>query len=155
VVRLLIEVGANINGTGAEGDTALHYAAEQGYEDMVALLLDKGAHANSRDHYGRTPLMRACGWGHLGVVEMLVEHMQGKGLDERAETGWAALHWAAAKGYTKVVRFLLLAGADPTITDDEGTTPRAIAEENHYYDERIRRRRARCVAVFQVRPVTC
>jgi ankyrin repeat protein len=31
-----------------------------------------------------------------------------------------------------MVRFLLLAGADPTITNNEGRTPRAIAEENDY-----------------------
>jgi ankyrin repeat protein len=155
VVRLLIERSANINATGDRGYTALHMAAEQGTEEIVALLLNKGAHANSSNQYGETPLMRACGHDHLGVVKMLVQHLQGQGLNgSDTILTLTALHWAANGGHDEVVRFLLLAGADPTIRDNEGRTPRALAEENDD-DERSRQRRARCVAVFQVRPLTC
>jgi ankyrin repeat protein len=153
VVTLLIERGANINATGAWGCTALHTAAEQGNEEVVALLLDKGAQANSRDQRGRTPLMPACCWGHLGLVKMLVQHIGHPGLDEKELLdGWTALHYAARDGRVEVVRCLLLAGADPTITDDEGRTPRALAKGNDQIQRR-RRTRARCVAVFQVSPL--
>jgi ankyrin repeat protein len=118
VVRLFIERGANINTTGRWGRTALHYAAEEGYEEVVALLLDNGAHANSRDEYGRTPLMRACINGHLDVVKMLVHHIEGQGLQARSDNGWTAMHCAAYWGHQEVVRFLLLAGADPTIMNN-------------------------------------
>jgi ankyrin repeat protein len=150
---LLIERGANLSATGDEGNTALHYAAVRGHEEVVALLLDKGAHANTRNQYTMTPLMRVCIYGRLGVVKMLVQHLEGEGLDERSDLGWTALHYAACGGHHEVVRCLVLAGADPTITNDEGMTPRAIAEE-YNYDEIIREGRARCVAVFQVRPLT-
>jgi ankyrin repeat protein len=157
VVKLLMERGANINATGYAGSTALYLAAGGGHEEVVALLLNKGAHANSRDNDGRTPLMRACGWGDLGVVKVLVQHivMGHQGLDEKElRNGWTALHWAARDGRVEVVRCLLLAGADPTITDDEGRTPRALAKGNDQI-ERRRRTRAQCVAVFQVSPLTC
>jgi ankyrin repeat protein len=154
VVRLLIERGVNISATGDGGNTALHYAAEQGYEEVVALLLDKGAHGNTRNQLGVTPLMWACEGGHLGVVKMLVQHRQGQGLQKRSGRGWTALHWAAYAGNQEVERFLLLAGADPTITDNEGRTPFALAEENHYYQIFVEGR-ARCVAMFQVRPLAC
>jgi ankyrin repeat protein len=154
VVTLLIERGASLNTTAARGRTALHYAAGWGYEEVAALLLDKGAHANSRDQYGTTPLMRACVNGNLSVVRMLLQHRQGQGLQERSDRGWTALHNAASSGHEEVVRFLLLAGADPTITNNEGRTPRALAEENDY-NQRVREGRARCVAVFQVSPLTC
>jgi ankyrin repeat protein len=154
LARLLIARGANINATGYDGFTALHYAAQDGHAEVLALLLDKGAHANIRDDIGMTPLMWACSEGHLGVVKMLVQYMEGQGLDERSNGGWTALHNAANRGHEEVVRFLLLAGADPTITDDEGRTPLAMAEANNY-DDRVRARSARCVAVFQVRPPTC
>jgi ankyrin repeat protein len=154
VLRLLIEKGANINATRAGGNTPLHYAAGRGYEELVALLLSKGAHANSRDRRGMTPCMWASDNGHLGVVKMLAQHMGGQGLEERSEDGCTALHCAAYWGREEVVRFLLLAGADPTITDNEGTTPRAITEQNHHI-EIVREGRARCVAVLQVRPLTC
>jgi ankyrin repeat protein len=154
VVRLLIEKGANINTTGHGGSTALHYAVPHGHEEVLALLLRKGAHANTRDQYGMTPLMRACDNGYLGMVKMLVQYLGDQGLNERDNlSGWTVLHRAADGGHNELTRFLLLAGADPTITDHEGRTPRALAEENHYMS-RIRARRARCLAVFQVRPLT-
>jgi ankyrin repeat protein len=155
VVGLLIERGANVNATGACGLTALHIAAQYRHPEVVALLLDEGAHANVRDDDGMTPLMLASDSGHLDVVEMLVQHMGGKGLDERSDRGWTALHYAAAGGHVEVVRFLLLAGADSTTTHDEGMTPRAVAEEGNRYDEMVLEGRARCVDVFQVRPLTC
>jgi ankyrin repeat protein len=56
---------------------ALHYAAERGDEGVLALLLDHGEYANIRNDDGMTPLMGACDEGHLGAVEMLVQHMKG------------------------------------------------------------------------------
>jgi ankyrin repeat protein len=154
VARLLIARGASINATGHEGSTALHYAVPHGHEEVLALLLRKGAHANTRDQYGMTPLMRACDNGYLGMVKMLVQYLGDQGLNERDNlSGWTALHRAADGGHNELTRFLLLAGADPTITDHEGRTPRALAEANHYMS-RIRSRRARCLAVFRVRPLT-
>jgi ankyrin repeat protein len=154
VVRLLIARGANINATGYEGQTALHRAAEQGYEEVVALLLDKGAHAKSWAQGRRTPLMWASVSGNLGVVKMLVQHMGGHELDARDQYGWTAMYCAAESGNDEVVRYLLLVGTDPTVTDNEGMTPRAIAEQYHFI-EGLREGRARCVTVFQVRPLTC
>jgi ankyrin repeat protein len=154
VARLLIERCANINATGGYGYTALHYATEEAAEELVALLLRKGAHANIRNQYGVTPLMSACINDNLGVVKMLVQHMWGQGLDDGDDDGWTALHYAAYWGREEMLRCLLLAGADPSITDNEGRTPRASAEENQH-DERIGEGRVRSVDIFQVRPLAC
>jgi cytohesin len=154
VARLLIERGVNVNATGDNGNTALHDAADQGHAEVVALLLREGAHANSRSDEGVTPLMWACNSGHLGAVKVFVQHMEGQGLDDGDNHGWTALHYASFMGREEVVRFLLLAGADPTVTNNRGRTPRALAEENDFI-EIIREGRARCVAVFQVQPLIC
>jgi ankyrin repeat protein len=147
VVRLLLEKGANINATAAGGRTALHWAVDRGCEHVVALLLSKGAQANIRGEHGTTPLMWAAYMGHLGVVRMLVQHMGGLGIDERSYRGWTALHHAACGGHEEVVRYLLLAGCDPTITAiHTGMTPRAVAQQYG---------RQRCVAVFEVRQHMC
>jgi ankyrin repeat protein len=58
------------------GNTALHNAAEEGYEEVATLLFKKGAHTNTGNDYGATPLMRACANGRLGVVRVLVQHME-------------------------------------------------------------------------------
>jgi ankyrin repeat protein len=153
-VTVLIARGANIEGAGTWGRTALHNAAEEGHEEVVAWLLDKGADARSRDDNGMTPLIMASGSGHPGVLKMLYQHMQGQGLDDGDDQRWTALHFSASVGREEAVRSLLLAGADPTVTDDEGRAPRALAEENDFF-ESIRKGHPGCVAVFQVRSLTC
>jgi ankyrin repeat protein len=126
----------------AQGRTVLHYAARAGHEDVAALLVGLGAQANSRDAISKTPLMWACEKGHLGVVRMLAQHMGEEGLNEQDANGRTVLHWAVEKGRDEAVKILLLAGADPTITDTEGRTPRALAEGEV--------ERAGCLAAFEV-----
>jgi ankyrin repeat protein len=121
--------------------TALHYAAFAGHENVVAFLLSNGAQAISKGQGGATPLMIASIHGHLGVVQILLKHMRGQGLDELMdEHGKSALHLACvediAGGIVKAddgtaegtVRALLLAGADVSATDADGETPRTLAE---------------------------
>jgi ankyrin repeat protein len=157
VVTLLIARGANINAPGIFGRTALHCAAEQDNEEVVALLLENGADTNSRDSPdGLTPLTRACACGHLGVVKMLVHHMGGQGLGKEEEL-WTALHWAAYWDREEVARFLLLAGIDTTSDGGGGGTARELAESKYrsHGTWEIDEGRTRCVRVFEVRLLTC
>jgi ankyrin repeat protein len=132
--------------TDNKGRTALHWAAHSGHEAVVTFLVEMGAHVNSRDAFDTTPLMWACEKGHVGVVRMLA-HMGEEGLKERCTNGSTILHWAIEKGYHDAAKILLLAGADPTIMDDEGRTPRALAEGEV--------ERAECIAVLEVRGGAC
>jgi ankyrin repeat protein len=124
------------------GWTALHSASRGGHKEVVAFLISTGARTNSRDDYGMMPLDWACENGHVGVVRVLLKHMGAHVLSETHGGGTTALHWAVGKGHDVIVRLLLLAGADPRMTDYEGKTPRALAEKGEG--------RAGCVAVFEV-----
>jgi ankyrin repeat protein len=53
--------------------TALHRAAEQGREDVVAYLIEKGADVNARGPLDWTPLHVAAQKGDLAVVKRLVK----------------------------------------------------------------------------------
>lgn len=141
VVRLVVERGADIHTTGDAGMTALHRAAMGGHEKVVAFLLAKGAQATTRNDSGQTPLFSAAGSGRLGMVRLLLQHMEGQGLEDQDEDGATALHSAAVGNAGEVVRFLLLAGANPTARDNSGRTPRTLAEECGS---------SRCVAMFEV-----
>jgi ankyrin repeat protein len=142
--------------TDSKGRTALHHAARGGHDKAVGFLLKKGAQANIRDHEGRTALVEASMCGHLRVVRVLVQHMGRHGLNERDSSyGSTPLHWAIIGGYQEMVRLLLVAGADPTVTDNQGRTPRALAESQHMMIGGIRQRheeekRQAIRAVFQV-----
>lgn len=55
-----------------EGRTALHIAADSGFEAIVGLLLDRQAGARICDNDGCLPLHLAVLKGHTGVVAMLM-----------------------------------------------------------------------------------
>ena len=59
--------------------TALHWAAENGHKDVVALLLDKmeGASIAATDYDGKTALHWAAMNGHKDVVALLLDKMEG------------------------------------------------------------------------------
>jgi uncharacterized protein len=63
-VRLLLDLGANINAVAAQGETAMHGAAYQERPALVQFLVDNGADIsvwNQKNKFGWTPLMIARG----------------------------------------------------------------------------------------------
>jgi ankyrin repeat protein len=161
VVEMLVaHTGAQgLEDRDRSGKTALRCAAGAGHGEVVVFLLSKGAQASTRADDSATPLMWAGIKGHLDVVRMLVQHTGGEGLDIRDEiNGWTALHGAADWGHEEVVRFLLFAGADPTITDNKGRTPLDLLQQREGHggmDEEWRARRSRCVPLSKVSEPTC
>jgi hypothetical protein len=141
VVRLLLERGADVNFRSDYGYTALYEAAERGHEEVVSILLGCGADPSSKDGTGSTPLMGACCEGHLSVARQLLQHMQGRGLDERDDEGSTALWWACCRGHVEILRALLLAGVHHTIAERYGRTPRQAAQARGH---------AECVALLEV-----
>jgi cytohesin len=146
VMRLLLERGAAINQANVHGSTALHYAASRGHEEMVSLLVRSGADPSRKTYRGQTALMRASWGGHVAVAWLLLRSMGGRELlgrvlNERTEGGRTALCYACFEGHADVVRALLLAGADHTISHNDGRTPLQIAQEKDHRE---------CVALFQV-----
>lgn len=63
-IRLLLDLGADINAVDAEGKTAMHGAAFQSWNNLVRLLHERGAKIaiwNRKNNLGWTPLMIAQG----------------------------------------------------------------------------------------------
>ena len=53
---ILLDLGLDVNGSNANGDTALHGAVSKGYDSVVRLFVEKGAKLDARNKRGRTPL---------------------------------------------------------------------------------------------------
>ena len=55
-VKVAAELGVDVNAANADGDTALHAVAVQGYDTVVKFLVEKGARLDVRNAEGQTPL---------------------------------------------------------------------------------------------------
>jgi ankyrin repeat protein len=119
---LLLEHGADVEATEAEGNTVLHAAARLNILP-VEYLLAAGASCHERNNKGATPLM-------LGSHSaMITRHLLAAGADVHAQdnNGCTALCHAAEAKYNgaEVLQFLALHGGDIDIhkSDLFGRTP--------------------------------
>ena len=81
IVELLIQGGADLDGTDSRGNTPLHRAAENGHEAVARLLIDKGADVKAQNKDGSTALIWASRNGHEAVARLLID----KGADVKAQ----------------------------------------------------------------------
>ena len=72
-IRLLAAAGGDINARNAQGQTALHAAAQKGWSDIVRTLVDLGADLEAEDANGVTPLDVATGNYEVGRFNGQVE----------------------------------------------------------------------------------
>jgi len=83
-VRRLLDNGAALESTDANGATPLILAAENANSAMVKLLLEKGANLAAEDQNRETPLIHAARNGSAEIVEALVERTPATRDRERA-----------------------------------------------------------------------
>ncbi|KAH0533932.1 hypothetical protein FGG08_007454 [Glutinoglossum americanum] len=129
--RIRLALGNPVNKRDGDGRTPLSWAAENGHEAMVKLLLEKRAELEPSDSkYGQTPLLFAAENGHEAVVKLLLE--KGAKMESTDNKyGQTPLSWAAENGREAVVKLLLEKGAEMESTDSEyGQTPLSWAAES-------------------------
>jgi uncharacterized protein len=151
MVRLLIELGADISQVSGNHTSTLVIALLNGQVELAADLLARGANPNAADDYHRAALFAAIELRNANRGTLLfgdgrdplelITRLLDKGADPNQRTnttpvhGWMQLDasWvnfdgqtpfirAALSGDIEVMELLLARGADPNITTKEGTT---------------------------------
>jgi uncharacterized protein len=94
-VRSHIQSNADLNVT-YNTNTALTYAARDGFTEIARLLIDAGAEVNWIDREGVTPLILASLKGHTEIVQLLLDH----GADKTVVDQWnrTALDYVLRRG---------------------------------------------------------
>ncbi|GBN09836.1 Ankyrin-3 [Araneus ventricosus] len=112
IVSILINKGAEIS---AEKEREyLMLAIRSGYEEIVNYFLARSpANAASRPECNEFPLHIAVLYGHINILEMLLELEKRKDINDKNKDSLTPLLIASDRGYCEITRLLLANGADP------------------------------------------
>lgn len=120
MVEILLKAGADPNLADARfRQTPLFLAIERGHESLVQYLILHGADTDLRDEQGRTPLIWAVIHRNPGIISAILTKKPDVNQREK-QLGMTALSIAAMSGNRMVSQWLLEAGADPLIRDNQG-----------------------------------
>lgn len=118
----LLAQGANINARHTNNDTPLHLAAREGYLETVKLLIEKKADTTLVNNFQRTALMESVR-EHQDEQINLVLIKAGTPVNQQDGKGRTVAYFAAQDGLTLTTKALGDAGADFSLTGEDGVTP--------------------------------
>lgn len=119
-VRALLEKGAGLEAKSRYGQTPLFFAARNGHEEIVKLLLAKGANPNINDTFYKMSMLAAVAdKGYVSIVKALI--------DAGAPGVGDALEAAAERGSVDMTTMLLATGK---LTPADLTTALTAAERS-------------------------
>ena len=114
-LKSLLEQGADVNVSQADGATPLHWATYWDDLETAELLIRARAKVDATDDYGVTPLTLACTNGSAAMVRVLLN--AGAAPSVPLPTGETVLMRCARTGSVDGVKLLLEHGADPNATE--------------------------------------
>mmetsp|Transcript_45201 Transcript_45201/g.105705 ORF Transcript_45201/g.105705 Transcript_45201/m.105705 type:complete len:627 (+) Transcript_45201:113-1993(+) len=134
-LKSLLEAGYDVDAGDYDRRAAIHIAAAEGRDEVVAFLLSHKADMAVVDRWGHTPLDEALRAGHSKVAALLKpadaqtrEITSGNFERQTSDMETAAmLCAAAATGWLPQIEKLLKSGANPSAADYDGRTALHIA----------------------------
>ena len=105
-------------------DKELFEMCSEGKIEELRKALARGTNPNKKlDTNGNTALHAAAGFGHLGVVALLLEQ-PGIDWNQTCNIGSTAFHFAASQGHQEILTHLLASPkTDTNVEDQDGNTP--------------------------------
>jgi ankyrin repeat protein len=135
VIRVLVELGADINAKTASAETPLFYALAGRHPRTADLLVELGAEGTRHKPVDQMLLPLASLVGHETVVRELLSNPKVNvdaiaacvSRSGRYEAGTALL-WAASQGHSAIIRLLLDHGANPNSRSGTEMATRVILD---------------------------
>ena len=128
IIEALLTAGADVNQADDSGQTPLMSAVEVSGLKSVRRLLQAGAKVDATDSRGRGVLHRVNSYtGYAQVLELLLK--RGANVNLRDREGQTPLHRAVSERAMGTIATLVEHGADPTLADAAGKTPRDLVRE--------------------------
>ncbi len=118
----LIAQGANINARHTNNDTPLHIAAREGHLDAVKLLIEKQADTSLVNNSRQTALMVSVREHQDEQINLVLVNAKTP-VNQQDSKGRTAAYFAAQDGLVVTTEALGKAGADFSLTGDDGVTP--------------------------------
>lgn len=164
VYSLLANHMEDVNALSPQRNTALHYAAQQGYTNIINLLINNGASLAIQNDQGLTPIQVAVqhhqwnaiavsfasvttnktdsyGYGNALVAAannnlyaVVMALLTAKASVDRRKDGNTALHYAVLNNNCAMVALLLKCGASANERNDQLMTPMMFAVRNRFWD---------------------
>ncbi|KAF3074334.1 Ankyrin repeat domain-containing protein 50 [Trichoderma lentiforme] len=122
---------ANIESEDKNGWTPLWWAAKNGHEDVIKLLLAAGANINIKDKHGQTLLGWATRDENKAIAKVLLQ-MDNTNVESRHYISRALIFHVDNKEHEAVIKLLLTAGADTNAKDEDGLTALSWAAKIGY-----------------------
>lgn len=137
IAKALIKAEADVNAKDNIEDSPFLYAGAEGRLEILRMTLKHGADLTSVNRYGGTALIPAAHHGHVETVRELLK--TDIDIDHVNNLGWTALLETVILGnggstYIEIARLLIEAGADVTISDNQGVTPLQHARARGYHE---------------------
>jgi ankyrin repeat protein len=85
--------------------SAIHYAAERGFDHVIEMLIEKGSDVNVKNGNGNTAVMLAAKEGHAKTIEILYD--KGADISMKNKGGMTAAHFAVQSDFIDCLRMLV------------------------------------------------
>ena len=105
IVKMLIEVGADVDKADKGGRTPLYWAAFNGRTEIAKMLIEAKADVNKANIYGQTLLYRAVWHDYTEIVKMLIK--AGADVNKANKCGETPLQLAAKEEHLDIMTMLL------------------------------------------------
>jgi len=111
----------NINYQDEKGNTALHYACDEGNLKIVEILLNANCNTNIKNNLNKTPLHLSTQKGYFNITKKLIEFGAILNIEDSEKN--TPLHFICKNNYIKLLKYILLKSPKINCKNINGKTP--------------------------------